>query len=178
MTEAHRCRHEIVLRTVPVAVDRTVKVDDEGLRIDQTLRNLSRVPVQLAWTEHPSWGGDLLGPDTSLEIGGRPETRAQAVPGTRGFQEVDGSAGSYLIRRPSSDLAVEVNWDPKLFPALWIWQEHRASHGFPWWGLVDAMAVEPASAGYRPDPGRLGPLELAPGAELTGSLRVRIRTTH
>ena len=55
------------------------------------------------------------------------------------------SAGWYAITNPRLRLGVGFRWPLELFPCAWLWQEARASTGWPWWGGAYVVAVEPAS---------------------------------
>jgi galactose mutarotase-like enzyme len=55
------------------------------------------------------------------------------------------SEGRYLVRNDRLGIGVEVRWPLDLFPHVWLWQEFRASSGFPWFRRAYLMAVEPHS---------------------------------
>ncbi|MFC7591718.1 hypothetical protein ACFQYP_54445 [Nonomuraea antimicrobica] len=39
-----------------------------------------------------------------------------------------------------------MEWDARLLPYLWMWQELGASTGHPWWGRVYTVGLEPFSS--------------------------------
>jgi DNA-binding GntR family transcriptional regulator len=58
----------------------------------------------------------------------------------------DFSNARYEIRQPNGGLAVQVAWDGKTFPYLWLWQEFGDATNYPWWGGVYAVGMEPYSS--------------------------------
>jgi DNA-binding GntR family transcriptional regulator len=58
----------------------------------------------------------------------------------------DFSNPRYEIRQPNGGIAVQVAWDGKTFPYLWLWQEFGDAHNYPWWGGLYAVGMEPFSS--------------------------------
>lgn len=169
------CDLDVELRTVPFAVRRTVDLRDGTVRVTQVVTNLSTTAQSFTWTEHPALGVDLLGPATTVEVDGRAvPTEIPSADGTYGgFTTVtDVVTGRCRVSNPERAVAVELEWDAAVFPFLFLWQEHRATPGFPWFGRVSTMGVEPASRPYRTDSPDLGPLVIAPQAAMTTTLRL------
>ncbi|MEU6723380.1 DUF4432 family protein [Nonomuraea wenchangensis] len=54
-----------------------------------------------------------------------------------------GDTGWYEI---SENIGMRVEWDATLLPYLWMWQELGASTGYPWWGRVYTVGLEPFSS--------------------------------
>jgi len=165
------CTLEVVLRSVPFTVRRRVVATDSGVEIEQRVTNHTDRDVAFTWTEHPAFGDALFGPGSTLSIGGDPiETvfpRDRAPQAS--FQTVEAKGrGVVELRDDDAGTAVVLRWDPELFPYLHVWQEHHTT-GFPWWGGVNAIALEPASRPYESDGGPLGPLVLKGGATMTAS---------
>ncbi|MGC5165402.1 hypothetical protein [Luteimicrobium sp. DT211] len=163
------CTLEVVLRTAPLTVRRTVHATATGVAVEQRVVNHSRRPAAFTWTEHPTFGGALAGPGSTLTLGGDPLDAAfpggDRPPG--GFRSVRAKGrGDVVLRNDDAGTAVTLRWDPELFPYLHVWQEHGGTVGFPWWGSVDAVALEPACRPYDPDDA-LGPLVLAGGEALS-----------
>lgn len=171
------CELEVELRTVPFLVRRTVDLRNGNVQVTQSVRNLSTSAQSFTWTEHPAFGPDLLSPSTTVEVDGRVvPVEIPSDGGTHGaFNTVTGfTTGRCRITNPERDVAVVMEWDAVVFPYLFLWQEHRATPGFPWFGRVSTMGVEPASRPYYTGSSELGPLVVAPGAVLTSTLRVSV----
>ncbi|MFB9659941.1 hypothetical protein ACFQS3_09240 [Glycomyces mayteni] len=162
--DAASCELAVVLRTAPLTVRRRVEATGAGVRVTQTVANHGAADAAFTWVEHPAFGPALIGPDAVVTIGGdRVDARFDAHSG---FQELRAKGrGTAAIRNGRT--AAVLAWDPEPFPYLYVWQEHRANTGFPWWGAADTIALEPASRPYEHDGGPLGPLVLAPGASMT-----------
>ena len=170
---------EVSLRTVPLLLRRTFRMRSDGIDIVQEFANRSREPVSFSWTEHPAFGAALIDASTTIELDGR--ALPVRFPG-------DGDAlaafaayeverrGVARIRNGQAGIEVTLHWDAALLPHAFVWQEHRASRGFPWWGQVDAFAVEPGSRPYDADPASLGPLLLGPGETLSSTVSLTART--
>ena len=54
-----------------------------------------------------------------------------------------GEHGWYGITNTELGLGVGLVWPKAVFPYAWFWQEMHASPGFPWYGEVYVMAIEP-----------------------------------
>jgi galactose mutarotase-like enzyme len=159
------CTWEVVLRTVPLVLRRTVRLTADGLEIVQEFENRSAHPVSFSWTEHPAFGESLISEATTVEVGDRMVPAAFPEKGAAlsafAEHEVHG-VGRFRIHNPPTGLEVAMQWDASLLPHAVVWQEHAASTGFPWWEQVNTFAVEPASRPYEPDAGSLGPLTVGP----------------
>jgi len=170
--DATSCTFDIVLRTVPFAVRRRLAATSAGLQVTQSITNLSGRDIAFSWTEHPALSGALIGPRSSLSIDGDEIELVfpDADESFSGFCTVP-AAGRSSVRLHNDDTgtAIVLRWNPELFPYLYVWQEHRDTAGFPWWGRVDTIALEPASRPYDADAGSLGPLTLAGDATLSAS---------
>ncbi|MGH2617882.1 MAG: hypothetical protein ACRDJC_21855, partial [Thermomicrobiales bacterium] len=57
-----------------------------------------------------------------------------------------GEHGWYGITNTERGLGVGLVWPKATFPYAWFWQEMHASAGFPWYGEVYVMAIEPFSS--------------------------------
>jgi hypothetical protein len=175
---ASSCTFEVVLRTAPLTVRRRVEATGTGLAVRQTVANHSGRETAFSWTEHPAFGSALIGPDTTVRIGDDP-VAAVFPPGGgshAGFQTVRAKGrGTAAIANPAKGTGAVLRWDPELLPYLYVWQEHRKTPGFPWWGVADTVALEPASRPYESDGGPLGPLGplvLAGAAALTAAFEL------
>ncbi|MEU6860642.1 hypothetical protein AB0B28_17430 [Glycomyces sp. NPDC046736] len=172
--DAASCTMEVVLRTVPFTVRRTVTATDIGVTVRQAVANLSDREVAFSWTEHPAFGPALIGPDTTVHIGGDRIEAAFPEGPHANFQEILAKGrGGAAIRNRAKGTAAILRWDTDLLPHLYVWQEHRNSGGFPWWGQTDAIALEPASRTYDAGPA-LGPLTLAAHATLATVLDLEL----
>lgn len=61
----------------------------------------------------------------------------------KGFNE----NGWYKVENAAKGLGIKVNWDAKLLPYLWYWQEFGAMKSYPWYGRHYNIGLEPF-AGY------------------------------
>lgn len=62
------------LESVPLAVERRMRLSGATLVLDERLRNVGDVTVRFAWGHHPAFGGDLLAKGCRLDVpGGRIE---------------------------------------------------------------------------------------------------------
>ena len=52
----------------------------------------------------------------------------------------------YGITNTELGLGVGMVWPKSVFPFAWFWQEMHATLGFPWYGEVYVMAIEPSSS--------------------------------
>ncbi|THV29487.1 hypothetical protein [Glycomyces paridis] len=157
------CTLEIALRTVPLTVRRSVTATATGLEVAQRATNHSGSATAFGWCEHPAFGPALIGPDTTVRLGDDPLPVRFPAAGASGSGFLDvptKSRSSATIRNPANGTEATLHFDPDLFSHLHVWQEHRATPGFPWWGAVDTVALEPASDPYESDGGPLGSLAL------------------
>ncbi|HMQ08417.1 MAG TPA: aldose 1-epimerase [Saprospiraceae bacterium] len=60
--------------------------------------------------------------------------------------------GTYTITDVEKRVAFTLEWDKNIFPYLWFWQERYATHSAPWWGKTYAIALEPWTCKWNPDP--------------------------
>lgn len=58
----------------------------------------------------------------------------------------------YTIKSKGKDIAFNLNWSEWLFKCLWLWQERKATQGFPWWGGCYTVALEPWTSAGTSDP--------------------------
>lgn len=144
---------EVLLRTAPLRVTRTVTVSEGRVTVDTVLRNESDGDQHVVWVEHPALAGALFD-DAEVTLGAdgadaaeRVAVQIVAAPGSR-FDDLDAASGRVLIASTSAGLDLTLTWDAALLPRLFVWQERRGSAGFPWWGAADAVGLEPASDAY------------------------------
>ncbi len=84
----------------------------------------------------------------------------------------------YALENPRKGLGFSLTWDADVFRYLWYWQERYGTRDAPWWGNTYAVALEPWSIRWQPDPEaaiRRGEwLQLAPGASCETSLEAAV----
>lgn len=83
-----------------------------------------------------------------LEIGAAPRDLRIVGPspdGQRLFGWLHGFESGRVSIVGRRGLAVDLEWDARVLPYAWLWQESEASHEFPWFGRTRLLAVEPAS---------------------------------
>lgn len=141
---------EVLLRTAPLRVTRTITLSEGRVVVDTVLRNESGTDQSIVWVEHPALAGSLFD-DAEVEVGDgggeRVAVEIVPVPGSR-FDEWAAPSGRVSIRSRSAGIDLTMTWDAGLLPVLYVWQERHGSEGFPWWGAVDAVGLEPASDPY------------------------------
>jgi hypothetical protein len=54
--------------------------------------------------------------------------------------------GHYEIIDPASGAGSRVEWDARQMPYLWFWQEFGATTGYPWYGQLYTVGLEPFSS--------------------------------
>jgi hypothetical protein len=52
----------------------------------------------------------------------------------------------YQVRNPEQPVAVRVKWDSGTLPYLWYWQEFGGTTGYPWYGEIYTIGLEPNSS--------------------------------
>jgi len=52
----------------------------------------------------------------------------------------------YEINRPDSSIGMRVEWDARVLPYLWYWQEFGATRDYPWYGRNYNIGLEPSSS--------------------------------
>ena len=63
-----------------------------------------------------------------------------------------GEKGNYSIIDSDRNLGFHLSWDAKIFKYLWYWQERYSTQDAPWWGNTYAVALEPWTSRWTPDP--------------------------
>jgi galactose mutarotase-like enzyme len=176
----------IELRTAPLRVTRTISLTDTGVTVSQTVENRSVRPVSFTWTEHPAFGDVLIDPNSTLTIAGHSvdtlfPAAGKTSSGFRTFRASDPDSaalsGTAELASPETGWRARLRWDPSIFPYVYVWQEHRDSQGFPWWGGVNTVGIEPASRPYSlgdEDLDRLGPLVVEGEGTLTAWLALDV----
>jgi len=172
------CTLEVALRTVPLVLRRRTEATDDGVRVQQRLQNTSGGDVAVTWTEHPAFAEVLAGPDAALSVAGSPVDVHFPSPdeGHGGFRSVPvGATGVARLRGGGWDAVLA--WDPVRFPQLHVWQEHRFTAGFPWWGATSTIALEPASRPYEVTDDALGPLVVPAHGAVTAEFSLALTRT-
>ena len=58
----------------------------------------------------------------------------------------------YALKSEAQNVGFAVTWDARIFKYLWYWQERYGTKDAPWWGSAYAIALEPWTNRWRPDP--------------------------
>lgn len=188
-------RLRLRLFSVPVVIDRDLRVEDGGVVVVDQVSNTSDVRLEIDYVSHPALGGPFLDGAVSIDTNARsftsdPETAcdpqgqgtALAWPGTdagldlRVLPEAPHSAFGWLsdfdgrpwamVTNQDLNLAVRVTWDGSRLPYAWFWQELSGTEGFPWYRRAHVMAIEPAST-VTSGAGRSSTLTLEPRETVT-----------
>jgi hypothetical protein len=54
--------------------------------------------------------------------------------------------GWYEVVHPGKGIGIRVEWDIEVMPYLWYWMEFGASTGYPWYGQLYTIGLEPFSS--------------------------------
>jgi uncharacterized protein DUF4432 len=54
--------------------------------------------------------------------------------------------GWYELEHPGKGIGIRVEWDISVMPYLWYWMEFGASTGYPWYGQLYTIGLEPFSS--------------------------------
>ncbi|CAN5319289.1 hypothetical protein BH10ACT7_BH10ACT7_14550 [soil metagenome] len=143
------------------AFGREIRVTDRALEVTEVLQTSRSRPA--AWGSHLAFGGDLLDGPLTLTLPGR------AVAGTVDGESADGAALAELLKQPhrigsalayidcegdgrarlsngAQGISATITWDARVLPFLWVWIELGGTTGWPWFGAVRALGIEPVSA--------------------------------
>ncbi|MFE4468117.1 hypothetical protein ACFRFH_04795 [Leifsonia sp. NPDC056824] len=165
------------LFSVPVRIERTVRLAGATATVEDRLLNRSGAGLDVDYVQHPAFGGEFLSGDVRIETGAR---RFTSDPGS-----TDRSAGSVFgwlhdfsehrasIVNRDLGLAAHVAWDGERLPYAWFWQELNATATFPWYQRARVVAIEPAST-TTSGPGRRSTLRLDPGADVTLTMSISL----
>ncbi len=110
----------------------TVHADDE---IGGPLNPLTK-GARFSWPH-----GDRDGVTTDLSLVAGPDDPPHETLAY--LTDFAGEHGWYGITNTELGLGVGLVWPKAVFPYAWFWQEMHASSGFPWYGEVYVMALEP-----------------------------------
>ncbi len=58
----------------------------------------------------------------------------------------------YALKNEEKNVGFAVSWDARIFKHLWYWLERYGTQDAPWWGNAYAVALEPWTNRFRPDP--------------------------
>lgn len=167
------CELTVGLR-LPLVVRRTMTVhpDRPALLIEGTVTNESDLEVPLVWGHHPVFpivpgtrleagagsyatepreAGDLASsggrwPDAVDHSGAAVDLAAAPTLATMRLLYLNGHHQNWVVvRQPAGRPSVAMAWDLQAFPYTWVWQM-RGEAGFPWYGRMAVMGVEPQTA--------------------------------
>ncbi len=84
----------------------------------------------------------------------------------------------YEIYNEKIDIGFGMEWDKELFKYLWMWQVSKGSYGYPWYGRIYTLALEPwtsyPSSGLTTAVKNGSALKLSTGEKITTSLKAFI----
>jgi galactose mutarotase-like enzyme len=60
--------------------------------------------------------------------------------------------GYYALKNEAKNVGFAVAWDARIFKHVWYWLERYGTQDAPWWGSAYAVALEPWTNRWRPDP--------------------------
>lgn len=70
-----------------------------------------------------------------------PSARVSHTSFLKGLQD-----GWFALVNEQSGLGFAMNWDVKVFPYIWLWEELCGTPGYPWWWRSYVVGVEPQSS--------------------------------
>lgn len=168
-------------------VSRTFGFDASGraISVRMSVTNASDVPIEFHWTEHPTFGGDLLAGEFELILGPCSVHDLQ-TPGSRGASidlggvrlANDAHPMFRTLRSPTRHrvgifnaargVGCGLRWDGRQLPHAWYWQAHRDGRRM--------LAIEPSSSFGTELDDEFGapPLRLEPGASITTRLTLAV----
>jgi hypothetical protein len=54
--------------------------------------------------------------------------------------------GWYELVHPGKGIGIRIEWDTEVMPYVWYWMEFGASEGYPWYGRLYTIGLEPFSS--------------------------------
>jgi galactose mutarotase-like enzyme len=72
--------------------------------------------------------------------------------------------GWYALTNQDSGVGFAMQWSLDIFPYLWVWRQFNQSNGYPWYGQVYTLALEPWSS--YPSAGLISAIENGSAARL------------
>jgi len=170
------CALSVTLRSVPLRIERDVRLEATGgasrVVVTTTVTNIGGRAVRFGWAEHPAFDATLFS-DSCVALAGGPVPIVDRGSGR--FDDLDNLTGSAVMTSASTGYEIALEWDATLFARTYVWQERGAVLGFPWHGLVDAVAVEPASQRHDHPTDVLGEVALGPGAARRTAVTLTVR---
>ncbi|GAA4050772.1 DUF4432 family protein [Nonomuraea soli] len=162
-------------RRLPFEVEKVFRLrsGESRLGMNSTVRNLSGQALEAMWGQHIVFGAPFLRPGCTIVLPEGVEVIPHTAPLNASGRRVEsggtwpvvggvdlsvvpeaGTAsdivyltgfdeGRYEVR---GTVAMRVEWDARVLPYLWMWQEFGASLGHPWWGRAFVLGLEPFSS--------------------------------
>ena len=147
---------------------RSININDNAVTLTGSLVNRDKEPRPFIVTEHLILGSDFLKTSVTLEPVGNAQFRELAYDGSANGAEFE-PWGSFQannwstvtsqtparmgvfsdissIRVLNENYEIEISWDVKNLPYLWIWEEMAYTQEHPWNGEYLALGIEPSSA--------------------------------
>ncbi len=155
----------------PLELRRTMTLDPNRavLRLDETVTNVGRVPVDFVWGHHPAFpatagaridypAGSRIRPDVERTAGVRLEPAAWPIAELEEGGLIDLSVipdepvhrlayldalaeGWAAVRQPHGGVSVALAWDLSTFPYSWLWLM-RDDPAFPFYGRARCLSIE------------------------------------
>ncbi|MDD5658930.1 MAG: DUF4432 family protein [Actinomycetota bacterium] len=110
------------------------------------------------------------------------ETDLSIIPSekleTSKFLYIDEIAkGEYEIINEKKKLGIKIEWDKKIMPCLWYWQEFNKSTGYPWYKMSRVFGLEPFSTnimGLNNTINKNKGLKIRGSSEIEFSLKIKV----
>ncbi len=163
---------ELHTRKTPFVLQRrmTLEASKPVVTLDETVHNRAPRKLDFMWGHHPAFGAPFLSEDcrlyapaktvstkegeleTSWPVGalnGKKEDFSRVPPPNSRIGRMlylrNLKDGWYGLVNKKRKVGFGLQWDRKMFPVVWIWQEANAGSGSPWFGSAYTMALEPVS---------------------------------
>jgi hypothetical protein len=112
----------------------------EGITVLPQGRPVSEDARRVATTTPFPWPVD---PGNGVDFRNIPEQGAPSeMLFLTGFQD----RAWYEVSRPDGPIGCRVSWDGEQMPILWFWQEFGRVLGYPWYGRLFTVGLEPCSS--------------------------------
>jgi hypothetical protein len=99
-------------------------------------------PRRLQLGQRSAWPQGQSSTESTIDMSVVPP-RSEASGREMAYLTDFGDAAWYAITNRDPQAGFAMRWDGGLFRYLWLWQEFANATGYPWWGRVYTMALEP-----------------------------------
>jgi hypothetical protein len=156
-TEGDQMVSSVHVPSAQLDFERTLVLEDDAVRITETVHNGAALDRPIAWTQHVTLGPPFIVPgETRFDV---PATKSKTLQGDtidlRAYTHAAGSGGytAYLLDpdredayftawSPSTSVLMGYRWRRSDFPWVGIWEENRSRQSPPWNGETLTRGME------------------------------------